>query len=565
MKLNNKGFAISGVLYPVFVLFLVLIFGIVGILSSSKTLTDRVRNEIELELNGEDLSPVINMTGSDITIANGYTFSLMEDVKAFDYEGKELGAERISYVSTPTFSNTVNGVYEVVYTATDIKGRTKTFTRTIRVETGSVYDYAYTGNEQTFIAPADALYKIETWGAQGGGAGGKGAYASGLINLDLNQQLYVYVGGLGGALLNPYTLGQNGGYNGGGSGGFFTAGAYPVRDAGGGGATDVRTLTNSFRYIRDYTNGSTSNTGNHWVEIEVYDKNNINVALNKPVTSSIAQDPARPNVWVTDGNKDTANWTNHGSTLQWVEVDLGAEYQISHIKIWHYFGDSRTYYETRTTLYNASRSYEYDIFNSATTSTYQETAAGIQHNLTNWSALGGLRGRIMVAAGGASAGGGGAGGALTGINGTYTGNGGMGGGGTQTSGGVSSNRIGKFGVGGDGYVTQPNSPNCNDGYAGGGGYYGGGGGTGGSASCSPANTGHGGGGSSFISGYPGANSVNMLGVHTGQPNHFSGLVFANANMIAGNAVMPAPLGGTQTGNSGNGYARITVLKKINID
>lgn len=228
MKLNNKGFAISGVLYPVFVLFLVLIFGIVGVLSSSKTLTDRVRNEIELELNGEDLSPVINMIGSDITIANGYTFSLMEDVKAFDYEGKELGAERISYLSNPTFSNTTNGVYEIEYTVSDIRGRTKKANRTVRVETGNVYNFAYTGSAQTFTSDANALYKIELWGAQGGAtlgtSGGKGSYTSGVFVSTNSDTLYIYIGGING-------------YNGGGVGG---TGSGLENGANGGGGSDVR-------------------------------------------------------------------------------------------------------------------------------------------------------------------------------------------------------------------------------------------------------------------------------------------------------------------------------------
>ena len=42
--------------------------------------------------------------------------------------------------------------------------------------------------------------------------------------------------------------------------------------------------------------------------------------------------------------------------------------------------------------------------------------------------------------------------------------------------------------------------------------------------------------------------------------HYSGLIFTNTNMIAGNTSMPTHDGtGTMTGNSGNGYARITYI------
>ena len=88
---------------------------------------------------------------------------------------------------------------------------------------------------------------------------------------------------------------------------------------------------------------------------------------------------------------------------------------------------------------------------------------------------------------------------------------------------------------------------------GGGGYYGGY-----AEKCA------GSGGSSFISGYPGCNAISESStstniIHTGSPNHYSGYVFTNMEMIAGNLSMPAPSGGTETGHSGNGYARITFI------
>ena len=132
-------------------------------------------------------------------------------------------------------------------------------------------------------------------------------------------------------------------------------------------------------------------------------------------------------------------------------------------------------------------------------------------------------------------------------------------GGTQTSGGNAGYTwetkaySGGFGYGGN------NEPTNNHGGGGGGGYYGGGGGAmrGGAVSS-------GAGGSSFISGYTGCNAISESStenniVHTGQPNHYSGYVFSNAVMKAGNEVMPSPKGGTETGHTGNGYAIIHQL------
>lgn len=88
----------------------------------------------------------------------------------------------------------------------------------VNVAKGS-QSFSYTGNVQTFTAPATGIYKLEVWGAQGEGNGGKGGYATGSILLTANTTLRIYVGG-------------QSGYNGGGTGGY-----------NGGGATDIRTGT----------------------------------------------------------------------------------------------------------------------------------------------------------------------------------------------------------------------------------------------------------------------------------------------------------------------------------
>ena len=196
----------------------------------------------------------------------------------------------------------------------------------------------------------------------------------------------------------------------------------------------------------------------------------------------------------------------------------------------------------------------------------------------NWNDFNSLKSRIMVAAGGGGAnfrnygygeGNGGEGGELTGINGyeamkpgsyfrpDYTNGYIIGTGGTQTTGGhqiqyylngqVVSNldKIASFGTNN---ISLSQS-------GGGAGYYNGAGSSHGGA----------GGGSSFISGYEGCdaiakNSTSSNIIHTGQPNHYSGYVFVNSQMIAGNKTMPTHDGtSTMTGNAGNGYAKISYV------
>ena len=107
----------------------------------------------------------------------------------------------------------------------------------------NTWDFDYTGGEQAFTAPVSGTYKLETWGAQGGSAnetyyGGYGGYSSGQIALDINQKVYVNVGGTG-ITDDDFDASTyvKGGYNGGG-----TACGYKDKLASsGGGATHIAT------------------------------------------------------------------------------------------------------------------------------------------------------------------------------------------------------------------------------------------------------------------------------------------------------------------------------------
>ena len=91
-----------------------------------------------------------------------------------------------------------------------------------------IFDFAYTGKQETFIVPESGLYTIETWGAQGGtpktSPGGLGGYAGGDVYLTKGDELKITVGGDG----DPASKGYNGG-------GRLHRGIFY-----GGGATDVR-------------------------------------------------------------------------------------------------------------------------------------------------------------------------------------------------------------------------------------------------------------------------------------------------------------------------------------
>ncbi|MCD8362299.1 MAG: hypothetical protein LUC98_04940, partial [Lachnospiraceae bacterium] len=86
---------------------------------------------------------------------------------------------------------------------------------------------------------------------------------------------------------------------------------------------------------------------------------------------------------------------------------------------------------------------------------------------------------------------------------------------------------------------------------GGGGWYGGG----------AKIAGGGGGGSSYISGYyENADSWENAAENSRCALSETGYVFERATMIAGNATMPSPTGGSETGHSGTCYAYINLVE-----
>lgn len=181
--MNNKGLAISGILYSIFILFLMLLFAILGVLGSRKVILDKTKKEIFETLNNENKD--------------------------------------------------------------------------------EVYHFAFTGSPQELTIINSGEYLIEAWGASGGGTsevtkgeslGGKGAYVSGIISLEKNQKLYIYVGegGMDATLTNLSNLSlYSSKWNGGGAGAKDTNESELTGEHGfsGGGATDVRLINGSWNNI----------------------------------------------------------------------------------------------------------------------------------------------------------------------------------------------------------------------------------------------------------------------------------------------------------------------------
>jgi type II secretory pathway pseudopilin PulG len=133
------------------------------------------------------------------------------------------------------FDNTKEGTYYLKYSFDGFILRRRVVVAKIESE------YTYTGGMQSLIVPYTGYYKLEAWGAQGGTSlwyknGGYGGYSTGIVLLNKNDLLYIYVGGQGSGGCQATACA--GGYNGGGTGGNNTADTSNYQ-SGGGGATHI--------------------------------------------------------------------------------------------------------------------------------------------------------------------------------------------------------------------------------------------------------------------------------------------------------------------------------------
>jgi hypothetical protein len=99
-----------------------------------------------------------------------------------------------------------------------------------------VYEFYYTGNIVEFTVPTTGAYKIEAWGAMGGGGhtpmGPKGAYSKSFVLLNKDERIKILVGEKG---YPGYDSGNYINCGGGGGGTFIAKDRTPLCVAGGGG------------------------------------------------------------------------------------------------------------------------------------------------------------------------------------------------------------------------------------------------------------------------------------------------------------------------------------------
>ncbi|MFA5603419.1 MAG: immunoglobulin-like domain-containing protein [Bacilli bacterium] len=170
--------------------------------------------------------PVITLNGTNpyiVLLGNIYE---EPGVTANDNVDGDLTSE---IITTSNVNPSIEGIYEVIYTVSDRLGNSSIKTRKVYVAKQTDFIFEYTGTVQEFIVPYNGNYNIELWGAAGGGLhNGYGAHTSGIIYLEKDTKIIIYVGE------KPNHLA--GGYNGGGK----NFGTVCDEGGSGGGSTDIR-------------------------------------------------------------------------------------------------------------------------------------------------------------------------------------------------------------------------------------------------------------------------------------------------------------------------------------
>lgn len=415
--------------------------------------------------------------------------------------------------------------------------------------------WQYTGTME-YDVPSDAAYLIvcpvdgagntpsfsvsyTTGTTSSGGAGSKGGYSEGVLTLTQTTTLYIFVGGKGsrgssGSLVNG---GWNGGggsvgyssYNSGGTNGY----SYP---ACGGGATDISTVTSSMSYSDGRTNRNAASllarcivAGGGAGGSYVY--TSITTTTTTPKTTKLTMyqgSMSTTNINVTNASNTRRTYS------QKFAVTAGVTYTItcaSSYTCWYMY-DWTTFVDE-----GWSKSWTFTPPKNG----YIRVSCGLASNLNSNITPGSENVRISYNTTSTN----------TSTSETHSNQSQQGGGtsgrgqypGTQSAAGRGS-QAGGFGYG----ANQLTTGNRYDSGAGGGGWYGGGSYT---SDSSTNAVNYSGGGSGF---------VNTAANASYRPIEYTGLQLDSGETIAGNTSHPSVSGGTETGHSGNGYARITVIE-----
>ena len=352
-KLNNKGFAISTLLYGLLSVVFLIVTLLISIMATNRRNTSNLVKKIEEELN----------RFSETTTEFSYTGDMQEYIvpygKAGWYKIELWGAS----------SNSPSSAYSV---------QNGTYTTGIAYLPENSHLYFYIGQQ----------------GAAGNARSTDVRMDSATDTNALTQRIMVASGGNAGGYYDS-TIGGNSyisGYAGGNSVDdsgintnkteaqttnlyFINGIMFPGINQGNGKAkielvssnnmatppTKKTTKLDNVRYIKDCITTSGSNGGNeHWKEIQAIENNGINIAKGKAVTYFENNTQKTGNFsWVTDGSvtRKAGSLTTSSTTQKCMVIDLGNVYSLDEIAVFHYFNSGNTYQSDEIFVSNDGSTY----------------------------------------------------------------------------------------------------------------------------------------------------------------------------------------------------------------
>ena len=236
--MKKKGFTLIELLAVIVILAVIALISMPLVLN----IIDKIKFEAANEsansyVRAVETSIVTDMLNSNYDYDLEKTFKITNTGKTIKNNDKELGINIKGIYPTDGYVVIKDGI--VIRGLIKINGYSINYEIANRCEIGETWNFDYTGSEQLFTVPCKGIYKLETWGAEGGGysnTGGYGGYSVGNVELPAKNILYISSGESG---KSSYQESLDGTFNGGGASEYQSG--FVRYFSSGGGATHIAT------------------------------------------------------------------------------------------------------------------------------------------------------------------------------------------------------------------------------------------------------------------------------------------------------------------------------------
>lgn len=376
IKLNNKGFAISTLLYGLMIMIFLIVFALMSIMGSNRKNTKNLVDVIEDELTRYSLTNVYGVYDSSIDDGSGRLYiapsSGWYKIELWGAKGGTTGTNSNNgyYLSGSLYLEENNHLYIYLGNDSDSDSHINLSNEeesTIMLAPGGTdgteTQYILNGNAGTELNDSGEIKTKKIYNIK------YGAFDEEGNAIPTNVEKIFYD-----TLIVPHT---NNGLS-----------KFRISKISDNDSTTLPKKTEKeglkkVRYIKDCIKGSSINQANHWVELQAL-QNGENVAYKKNITLSVSETGVQkePIEAITDGKaSDTFKYYNYdASTYQeaCITVDLQNVYDLDEIAVWHYYNDNRRYKDH--TLHTSSDNSNWHTV-SKSSSAYNEERIGMRYSV----------------------------------------------------------------------------------------------------------------------------------------------------------------------------------------